>query len=154
VKKCGEPQVQKAFNDSFDNQENVKKIVNLRHQRAQLLGFKTHADFVLAERMAKDPATVKEFLTKLLAPSRGAAQRDFDEVVAFAKETDGLSEIQSWDFSYYSEKLKEKKYAFNEEDLRPYFKLENVVKVFLSMLVACTVWFSKNQKLSRLIILK
>jgi len=118
----------RAFNDTFDNQDNVKKIVTLRHQRAQLLGFKTHADFVLAERMAKDPATVKEFLTKLLEPSKGAAQRDFNEVVAFAKETDGLSEIQSWDFSYYSEKLKEKKYAFNEEDLRPYFKLENVVE--------------------------
>ncbi|WP_413290187.1 M3 family metallopeptidase [Bdellovibrio sp. HCB337] len=118
----------KAFNDKYDNQENVKKIVSLRHQRAQLLGFKTHADFVLAERMAKDPGTVKEFLTKLLEPSKGAAQKDFAEVVAFAKETEGVSDLQPWDFGYYSEKLKEKKYSFNEEDLRPYFKLENVVE--------------------------
>jgi len=118
----------KAFHDKFDNQETIKKIVTLRHQRAQLLGFKTHADFVLAERMAKDPTTVKDFLTKLLEPSRKAAQKDFEEVAAFAKELDDVTDLQPWDFSYYSEKLKEKKYAFNEEDLRPYFKLENVVE--------------------------
>lgn len=118
----------KAFKDSFDNQENIKKIVTLRHQRAQLLGFKTHADFVLAERMAKDPVTVKDFLMKLLEPSKMAAQKDFDEVRAFAKETEGISDLQPWDFAYFSEKLKEQKYAFNEEDLRPYFKLENVVE--------------------------
>lgn len=118
----------KSFNDQFDNQEIIKKTVNLRHQRAQLLGFKTHADFVLAERMAKDPNTVYDFMTKLLEPSKAAALKDFEEVRAFAKEIDKLTDIQPWDFAYYSEKLKEKKYAFNEEDLRPYFKLENVVE--------------------------
>ncbi|MBC7370870.1 MAG: M3 family metallopeptidase [Bdellovibrionaceae bacterium] len=118
----------RAFNDKFDNQDQIKKIVTLRHQRAQLLGFKSHADFVLAERMAKDPTTVREFTNKLLEPSKKAALRDFEEVRSFAKETDGLSDLQPWDFSYYSEKLKEKKYSFNEEDLRPYFKLENVVE--------------------------
>jgi peptidyl-dipeptidase Dcp len=117
----------RAFGGKFDNQETTKKIVTLRSQRAQLLGFKTHADFVLAERMAKDPTTVREFLGKLMEPSRAAALRDVDEVRAFAKELDGLTDMQPWDFGYYSEKLKEKKYSFNEEDLRPYFKLENVV---------------------------
>jgi peptidyl-dipeptidase Dcp len=112
----------------FDNQETIKKIVNLRHQRAQLLGFKTHADFVLAERMAKDPTTVKDFLMKLLEPSKEAAQKDFTEVADFAKQSDGLTDLQPWDFGYYAEKLKEAKYAFNEEDLRPYFQLENVVQ--------------------------
>ncbi|MGZ3747498.1 MAG: M3 family metallopeptidase [Pseudobdellovibrionaceae bacterium] len=114
--------------DKFDNQETIKKIATLRHQRAQLLGFKTHADFVLAERMAKDPSTVKEFLMKLLVPSKEAAQKDFAEVAAFAKQTEGLDELKPWDFAYFAEKLKEAKYAFNEEDLRPYFKLENVVQ--------------------------
>lgn len=118
----------RAFRDEFDNQELVKKIVGLRHQRAQLLGFKTHADFVLAERMAKDTSTVKDFLMKLLEPSKKAALKDFEEVVSFAKETDGLTDVKPWDFAYYSEKLKEKKYSFNEEDLRPYFKLETVVE--------------------------
>lgn len=113
----------RAFRDAFDNQEIVLKIVNLRHQRAQLLGFKTHADYVLAERMAQSTTTVLKFIDKLLEPSLKAAQRDLDEVKQFAGR-----EIQPWDFSFYSEKLKEKKYAFNEEELRPYFKLENVTQ--------------------------
>lgn len=118
----------RAFNDKFDNQETIKKIVSLRHQRAQLLGFRSHADFVLAERMAKDPATVRDFLAKLLEPSKSAALKDFEEVRKFAADSEGVTDLQPWDFGYYSEKLKEQKYAFNEEDLRPYFKLENVVQ--------------------------
>ncbi|MNS82062.1 Oligopeptidase A [compost metagenome] len=117
----------KAYKGEFDNQANVLKIVSLRAQRSEILGYGTHADFVLAERMAKNPATVMEFLNKLLKASREAGLRDVKEVAEFAKKMDGLQEIMPWDFAYYSEKLKEAKYAFNEEDLRPYFKLENVV---------------------------
>lgn len=117
----------RAFGDEFDNQDTIKKTVTLRKERAQILGYKTHAEFVLVERMAKDPATVQQFLDRLLKASKPAAQRDLDEVKAFAKEIDGLTELKPWDFGFYSEKLKEKKYSFNEEDLRPYFKLENVV---------------------------
>ena len=117
----------RSFNDAFDNQENIKKTVQLKYQRAQLLGFKTHADYVLAERMAKDTATVKQFLQKLLKASKKAAQHDLVEVKEFAMKTYCLKEIQPWDFAYYSEKLKEEKYSFNEESLRPFFKLENVV---------------------------
>lgn len=112
----------RAFNDAYDNQENILKIVKLRHQRAQLLGFNTHAEYVLAERMAKDTGSVMSFLNKLMGPSKLAAERDLKEVQDFAGH-----EIKPWDFNFYSEKLKEKKYAFNEEELRPYFKLENVV---------------------------
>ncbi|QDK38939.1 M3 family metallopeptidase [Bdellovibrio sp. NC01] len=117
----------RAFKGEFDNQEIVKKIVTLRSQRAKILNFKTHADFVLAERMAQTPQTVFDFLRKLLTASKEAGKRDVKEVADFAKKTDGLNEIMPWDFAFYSEKLKEEKYAFNEEDLRPYFKLENVV---------------------------
>lgn len=117
----------RAFGGEFDNQEILKKIVTLRAKRANLLGFKTHAEFVLAERMAKDPGTVSAFLQKLLKASKAAGQRDVSEVQAFAAQLDGIPELKPWDFGYYSEKLKEEKYAFNEEDLRPYFKLENVV---------------------------
>lgn len=113
----------RAFGGDLDNSPVILKIIHLRHERAHLLGYKSHADFVLAERMAQNPATVKTFLERLQKASKAAAQRDLDEVRAFA---DGL-ELKPWDFAYYSEKLKEKKYAFNEEDLRPYFKLENVV---------------------------
>jgi peptidyl-dipeptidase Dcp len=118
----------RCFNDSCDNQNVIKKMVNLKHQRAQLLGFKNHAEFVLSERMAKDPATVRAFLDRLLSASKVAAQRDLKEVEEFAKNLDGLSDIKPWDFTYYSEKLKESKYSFNEEDLRPYFQLENAVE--------------------------
>lgn len=114
----------RAFGGELDNSPVILKIVSLRNERAQLLGFKTHADFVLAERMAQNPTTVGTFLERLMKASKTAAQRDLDEVKAFADQGD----LKPWDFSYYSEKLKEKKYAFNEEDLRPYFKLENVVE--------------------------
>ncbi len=117
----------KAFRDAFDNEANIKRIIELRHQRASLLGFSTHAEFVLQERMARDPQTVNQFLHRLLDASLKAAQRDLDEIREFAKAKDGLSDIRPWDFAYYSEKLKEERYNFNEEDLRPYFKLENVV---------------------------
>lgn len=118
----------RAFTDEFDNQQNVLKIVQLRHERARLLGYKTHADYVLAERMAKDPTTVRSFLDRLLKASKDAARRDLDEVKLFAKDLDKLTDFKPWDMGFYSEKLKESKYAFNEEDLRPYFKLENVVE--------------------------
>lgn len=118
----------RAHSGEFSNQENVLKIVQLRDKRAKLLGFNTHADFVLAERMAQNPATVNEFLNKLLKASKEAGKRDVAEVTEFAKKLDGISDIKPWDFAYYSEKLKEEKYAFNDENLRPYFKLENVVE--------------------------
>lgn len=118
----------KAFKGEFDNQANVLKIVELRDKRAKVLKFSTHADFVLAERMAKNPKTVMEFLNKLLAASKNAGMKDVQELTEFANKLDGIKEIKPWDVAYYSEKLKEERYAFNEEDLRPYFKLENVVE--------------------------
>ena len=118
----------RCFKDSFDNQETVKKIVQLRHDRAVLLGFKSHADFVLSERMAQSPQHVTKFLNELLVPSKKAADRDIAELRAFKKSLDGNEDVMPWDFAYYSEKLKEKKYKFNDEELRPYFKLETVVE--------------------------
>lgn len=117
----------KAFNDQYDNQEVIKKIIQLRHQRANILGYKTHANFVLEERMAQTPETVMSFLKTIETASFSAGKKDLQEVIDFAKQTENLTDIQPWDFAYFSEKLKEQKYSFNEEDLRPYFKLENVV---------------------------
>lgn len=118
----------KCFNDGFDNQDVIKNILRLKFDRARLLGFKNHGEYTLEERMAKDTTTVFKFLDSLLGPSKKAAARDLQEVKAFRKELEGTDEIKPWDFGYYSEKLKEKKYAFNEEELRPYFKLENVIQ--------------------------
>lgn len=117
----------KAFGGEFDNQEIIKKIVTLKAKRASLLGFSSYAEYVLEERMAKNSETVFAFLKNLLEPSKKAAEKDLQEVQAFRQQLEGSSEIKPWDFAFYSEKLKEQKYAFNEEELRPYFKLENVV---------------------------
>lgn len=117
----------KCFGGEFDNQIIIKKIVTLKNKRAHLLEYKDYAEYVLEERMAKNSETVFNFLNNLLAPSKNAAAKDLKEVQDFKKQLEGNDEIRPWDFAYYSEKLKEKKYAFNEEELRPYFKLENVI---------------------------
>ncbi|RZJ29002.1 MAG: M3 family peptidase, partial [Flavobacterium sp.] len=117
----------KAFqNNEFDNQENVKRIAKLRYQRAVLLGYESHAHFVLEERMAQNPANVKAFLNDFLEKAKPAAKREFAELSAFAKETDGIDQLEKWDGGYYSEKLKQKLFDFDDEQLKPYFKLENV----------------------------
>lgn len=118
----------KSFGGPYDNSDLVKKMVTLKHQRSQILGYNTFADYVLEERMAKNTETVFTFLKSLIEPSKLAAQKDLEEVQNFKKEIEGSSEIKPWDFGFYSEKLKEKKYAFNDEELRPYFKLENVIE--------------------------
>ena len=114
-------------NDKFDNQENVLKIANLRHERAVLLGYKTHAHFVLEERMAETPEKVHAFLNELLEKAKPAAEREFKQLEDFAKVLDDIDQLQKWDASYYSEKLKQKLYDLDDEKLKPYFKLENVI---------------------------
>ena len=118
----------KAFqNNEFDNQENVKNIVRLRHERANLLGYESHAHFVLEERMAQNPAKVISFLNDLLEKAKPAAEKEFAELTAFAKELDGIDQLQKWDGTYYSEKLKQKLFNLDDEKLKPYFQLENVL---------------------------
>jgi peptidyl-dipeptidase Dcp len=118
----------KSFQDNeFDNKENVKRIVELRHKRANLLGYKSHSDFVLEERMAQNPEKVLSFLNDLLEKAKPASQKEFAELTAFAKELDGIEQLEKWDGAYYSEKLKQKLFNFDDEILKPYFKLENVL---------------------------
>jgi peptidyl-dipeptidase Dcp len=118
----------KAFqNNEFDNQENVKNIVRLRHERANLLGYDSHAHFVLEERMAQNPDKVISFLNDLLEKAKPAAEKEFAELTAFAKELDGIDHLEKWDGSYYSEKLKQKLFNLDDEKLKPYFKLENIL---------------------------
>ncbi|WP_073370776.1 M3 family metallopeptidase [Flavobacterium fluvii] len=118
----------KAFqNNEFDNQEITLKIAKLRFERANLLGYETHSHFVLEERMAQNPNKVKSFLNDLLAKAKPAAQREFAELTAFAKELDGIDHLEKWDGAYYSEKLKQKLFNLDDEKLKPYFQLENVL---------------------------
>ncbi len=118
----------KAFKgDDLDNQNNVLEIVKLRYQRAKLLGYKTHAHFVLEERMAETPENVQKFLNELLEKAKPAAEREFRNLENFAKDLDGIDQLQKWDGAYYSEKLKQKLFSLDDEKLKPYFKLENVI---------------------------
>lgn len=119
---------EKAFkNNEFDNQKNILEIAKLRFERAHLLGYKTHSHFVLEERMAKTPEKVKAFLNELLEKAKPAAEKEFTELENFAKNLDGLDLLQKWDGSYYAEKLKQKLFNLDDEKLKPYFKLENVI---------------------------
>ena len=113
--------------DELDNREIVLKIANLRFERANLLGYRTHADFVLEERMAETPQKVHDFLNELLEKAKPAAEREFKELEDFAKGLDGIDRLEKWDGSYYSEKLKQKLFDLDDEKLKPYFKLENVI---------------------------
>tara|TARA_B100000900_G_scaffold377226_1_gene360489 strand:- start:1991 stop:4018 length:2028 start_codon:yes stop_codon:yes gene_type:complete len=115
-------------NDNLDNQNLLLKITKLRHIRANLLGYKTHADYVLEERMAKSPETVLGFLEDLKAKALAVAQSEYKELSAFAKELDGVKTLQKWDSAYYSEKLKKKRFDIDDALLKPFFKLENVLE--------------------------
>ena len=110
-----------------DNREIVLRIANLRHMRARLLGYESHADFVLEERMAEKPEKVETFLEDLLSKAKPAALKDLEKLKALANK-DGISELQKWDSSFYSEKLKQELFDLDDEKLKPYFQLENVLQ--------------------------
>ncbi len=117
----------RGFGDEFDNQDTIQKIVSLRIQRAQLLGYDTHADYVLERRMASDFDTVDTFLTKLENAAKPAAEHDLKMITQHAHDNGFEGDLKPWDMSYWSEKLKVAEYDFDEEKLRPYFPLQNVI---------------------------
>jgi len=117
----------RAFKDNeYNNEEIIHKIVNLRLEKANLLGFKSHADYVLSERMAETPEKVNSFLEELHEASKPYAEKEFKEVTDFAKANGLKGDLQRWDWAYYSEKLKTEKFGFDEEEVKPYFQLEKV----------------------------
>nr|WP_298522281.1 oligopeptidase A [uncultured Halomonas sp.] len=111
----------------YDNAKNIEQILALRHELAQLLGFDTYADYSLATKMADSPAQVLEFLEDLARRAYPQAQEEFNELVAFAEETLGLTNLEPWDVGYASEKLRESRYAISQEQLRPYFPAPKVI---------------------------
>ena len=114
--------------NEFNNEKIVKRIAQLRLERANLLGYKTHADFVLEERMANSPQIVQDFLADLLKKSKPFGTKDVGKLKEFAKEKDGIEILERWDHAYYAEKLKKEKFSLSEEELKPYFSLEKVTK--------------------------
>lgn len=118
---------------SFDNCAVVREIVELRIRIAQLLGYPTYADYALVDRMAKNVTAVRGLLDRLMAPSLPAAKREVAEVEAFARENGFTDTFQPWDFPYWSERLRECRYAIDSEALKPYFPLEACVEALFGL---------------------
>jgi peptidyl-dipeptidase Dcp len=118
---------ERAFGGKYDNQKHATTIVRLMHEKSNLLGFKSYAHFALEKRMAETPELVMEFLNRLLDAAKPFAEKEVKAVQQLASSLGGPSELQPWDFTFYAEKLKEQRYDFDEETLRPYFPLSRAV---------------------------
>jgi len=116
-----------------DNNATIKRIVELRIEKAHLLGFKTHAEYKLQERMAETPEKVTLFLEELHQSSKPFAKKEFAEVQKFAEKLGFEGTIQRWDWAYYSEKLKSERYNFTDEEVKPYLQLEKVINGVFSL---------------------
>lgn len=125
-------QIWRAYNsrgnrgNKNDNNEIIREITKLRYQQAHLLGYANYAEYVLSDRMCETPEQLDKFYRELLSASVGFAKKDLVEVSNYAQKHGAVLPLQRWDFSYWSEKLKQEKYDFDAEQLRPFFQLEKV----------------------------
>ena len=115
-------------NNEFDNKENASKIAALRVERSNILGYKTYADFSLERTMAKAPQNVYDYLNKLWEPALANAKKERDVMQTIINKEGGTFKLQPWDWWYYAEKVRKEKYDLDENELRPYFLMENVRK--------------------------
>ena len=124
----------RAFEDDWDNTETIRQIVDLRYQEAALLGYKDYADYKTELRMVKNGAAVWDFIEKLRAPALPKAKEEVAELNKYARSIgfDG-DQIRPWDFSYYAEKLRVAKYNVTDEELKPYFRLEDCIDAIFSL---------------------
>ncbi|MEX2523759.1 MAG: oligopeptidase A [Gammaproteobacteria bacterium] len=111
----------------WDNSNIMVEILNLRAQLAELLDFSNYADYSLARKMADSPDTVMEFLQNLARHSRPVAQQEYQELIAFARDSDNVESLNAWDMAFYSERLRQHRFAFSQEELRPYFPVPQVI---------------------------
>ncbi|MBE6213986.1 MAG: M3 family metallopeptidase [Rikenellaceae bacterium] len=118
----------RAYGGEFDNVELVKRIATLRMNIAKLLGYNTYADYVLEEAMAQSSSTVTSFLAELRDKTIEYGHKDYAMINEYAKTIGHQGDVMPWDWAYYSEKYKNEKYAINDEQVKPYLKLDNVIK--------------------------
>lgn len=111
----------------WDNTQIMEEIVKIRHEMATILGFKNFAEYSLATKMAASPERVISFLMELVEKSKPAAEQDMQELRQFAKSFDGVDHLEAWDLPYYTERLREEKYAVSQEEFRPYFPINKVL---------------------------
>ena len=117
----------RCLGGDFDNRKYALRIAHLRQKRAHLLGFKSHAEFVLKERMAKSPEKVQEFLKRLISVAKPKAEKEWTTLKEFARSEGFKEEIKPWDSAFFAERFKKKLLKFDEEELRPYFPMEKVI---------------------------
>ena len=118
----------RGFRENENNNTNIiLQIIDLRQKRASLLGYNSHANFVLEERMAESEENVQNFLDDLTKKSKPFAKKEWTSMQTFAKKHLNIKKIEKWDFAFVSEKLKEVEFDLNEEELKPYFQLDNVL---------------------------
>ena len=119
---------QRAFkNNESDNQKVILEIINLRYQKAILLGYKSYSEYVLEERMAKNTKNVMNFLEGLVEKVKPVAKKEFKVLENYAKSIDNIDNLEKWDISFYTEMYKKHKYDVDQEKLKPYFSLTNVL---------------------------
>ena len=123
-----------ADNKNFDNDDNIEKILKLRAEKSQILGFDNYAENSLFTKMAESPTQVLELLNNLLQKSLPQAKKELNELRRFAEDAGLVDALQPWDTAYYSEKLKKAKFDFTEEELREYFPLERVLEGLFKIL--------------------
>ena len=111
----------------FDNSENINRILELRHELSRLLDFDNYAEYSLATKMAESGDQVIAFLEDLTHRSKPQAEKELEELKAFAREEFGAEDLQAWDIGYYGEKLRQKRYAISQEELRPWFPAERAI---------------------------
>lgn len=116
------------YDNKFDNKVLITELVRLRDEKAKLLGFKNYASYVIAENMAKTPEVVYQFLDKLWVPALAKAKTERDDMNSLIDGEGGKFKLQSWDWWYYSEKIRKARYNLDEAELKPYFSLDNVQK--------------------------
>ena len=115
----------RGLGGEFDNQENIRRIAELRLKIANLLGYKCYSDYVLEDRMAESTKTVNKFLAQLNKATLSYAKKDVANITAYAQSLGFEGELMPWDFGYYNEKYKEAMYSINDEQIKPYLQLEN-----------------------------
>ncbi len=124
---------QSDASEQWDNSQIMADIVTLRHEKSELLGFASYADLSLATKMAESPSDVLQLLNELAERSLPMAKKDMAELTAFAEKQGHQGDLEAWDLSYYSEKLKEQQYQFAEEDVKPYFPVTRVLPGMFSV---------------------
>lgn len=139
----------RALGGEFDNSELIRRIASLRLKIANLLGYETYADYVLEEQMAENALAVTAFLDELRAETVDYARKDYETINAYAATKGHKGDVMPWDWAYWAEKYKSEKYAVDDEQVKPYLKLDNVIRgVFMAAENLYGLTFTPNKDIA------